>query len=183
MRHARLTAPWSGEPCVAFRQTTTALLEVREERTSTNSEGHRSTEVSWERRDETLSQLERRCGFSLRQGERSLPVEPEGAELEWETVFSQVDPPSSATTGLDRQLGTRRVETILRASGTVFVVAQCSDASGQLQLQAPHNGGLFVVRRGSEAELSGALRRWRRIWMLSTWVLAAGAVIALAAEF
>jgi len=26
-----LTAPWSSEPCIAFRQSTTALLEVREE--------------------------------------------------------------------------------------------------------------------------------------------------------
>ena len=176
-----LTAPWSGEPCVVFRQTTTALMEVREERTSTDSQGNSSTEVSWERRDETLSQLERRCRFSLRQGDLSLAVEPGGAELECETVFNQVDPPTTASTGLYRQLGIRRVETILRAGGMTFVVAECSDASGQLQLQAPQGGGLFVVRRGSEAEFSGAIRRWRRIWMVSTGVLAAGAVIALAA--
>jgi hypothetical protein len=73
-----LTAPWSGEPCVVFRQTTTALMEVREERTSTDSQGNSSTEVSLERRDETLSQLERRCRFSLRQGDLSLAVEPGG---------------------------------------------------------------------------------------------------------
>lgn len=175
-----LTAPWSGELCVVFRQTTTALMEVREERTSTDSEGKSRTEVSWERRDETLSQLERRCRFSLRQENLSLAVEPEGAELECETVFNQVDPPTTATTGLYRPLGMRRVETILRASGTAFVVAECSDASGKLQLQAPHDGGLFVVRRGSEVELSEALRRWRRIWTVSTWVLAAGALIVLA---
>ncbi|MBW0173137.1 MAG: hypothetical protein KXJ48_01800, partial [Vulcanococcus sp.] len=48
-----LTAPWSGEPCVAFTNTTTALMEVREERTSTDSAGNTTTEVNWERREET----------------------------------------------------------------------------------------------------------------------------------
>ena len=176
-----LTAPWGGERCVAFSNTTTALMEVREERTSTDSAGNRTTEMRWERREETLSQLERRCPFALRQGELSLPVDPEGAELEQETVFNQVDPPTTANTGLYRQLGTRRVETILRAGGMVLVVAECSDASGQLQLQAPQDGGLFVVRRGSEMEFTGAIRRWQRLWMVSTWVLAGAALITLLA--
>jgi hypothetical protein len=38
-----LTAPWSGEPCVAFTNTTTALLEVREERTRIHSTGNTTT--------------------------------------------------------------------------------------------------------------------------------------------
>ncbi|MEY4359369.1 MAG: hypothetical protein RLZZ631_855 [Cyanobacteriota bacterium] len=175
-----LVAPWSGEPCVAFTDTTTAMLEVREETTSTDGEGNRRTEVRWERRDQTLNHLERRCSFNLRQGNQQLPIQPEAAELELENVFSQVDPPTTDNTFNTRQLGIRREEAILRAGGMAFVVAECSDASGQLQLQAPQNGGLFVVRRGSEAEFSGAIRRWRRIWMVSTWVLSAAAVVVLA---
>jgi len=175
-----LTAPWSGEPCVAFTNTTTALLEVREERTSTDSAGNTTTEVSWERREETLQQLERRCRFELQQGGQGLPVDPEGAELDLETVFNQVDPPTTANTGLYRQLGTRRVESLLRASGTVLVVAECSDASGNLQLQAPGGRGLFVVRRGTEDDFSRSIRRWRRVWSLSTWGLSAAAVLSLA---
>ena len=174
-----LTAPWSGEACVAFRQTSTALLEVREETTSTGSEGSRRTEVRWQRREETLSSLERRCSFQLRQGHQSLKLEPEGAELELEAVFSAVDPPNRPDNANTRQLGNRHEEAILRPSGTAFVVAECSDASGQLQLQAPQSGGLFVVRRGTEDDFSGAIRRWRRIWTVSTWVLAAGAVLVL----
>ena len=174
-----LTAPWSGEPCVAFANTTTALMEVRDERTSTDSAGNTTTEVNWERREETLQQLERRCPFALQQGGQSLLVDPEGAELELETVFSQVDPPTTANTGLYRQLGTRRVESLLRAGGPVLVVAECSDASGSLQLQAPASSGLFVVRRGSEDDFSRSIRRWRRIWTWSTWGLSAAAVLAL----
>ena len=174
-----LTAPWSGEPCVAFTNTTTALMEVREERTSTDSAGNTTTDVSWERREETLQQLERRCPFELQQGGQGLPVDPEGAELELETVFNQVDPPTTANTGLYRQLGTRRVESLLRAGGTVLVVAECSDASGRLQLQAPEGKGLFVVRRGSEDDFSRAIRRWRRIWTWSTWLLSASAALSV----
>ena len=175
-----LVAPWSGEPCVAFTDTSTAMLEVREETTSTDSEGNRRTEVRWQRRDQTLNRLERRCSFSLREGNQQLPIQPEAAELELENVFSQVDPPTTDNTFNTRQLGIRREEAILRAGGMAFVVAECSDTSGQLQLQAPQNGGLFVVRRGSEADLSSAIRRWRRIWMVSTWVLTAAAVVVLA---
>jgi hypothetical protein len=174
-----LTAPWSGELCVAFTNTTTALMEVREERTSTDSAGNTTTEVSWERREETLQQLERRCRFELQQGGQGLPVDPEGAELELETAFNQLDPPTAANTGLYRQLGTRRVESLLRAGGTVLVVAECSDASGNLQLQAPEGSGLFVVRRGSEDDFSRSIRRWRRVWMASTWGLSVAAALSL----
>jgi len=174
-----LTAPWSGEPCVAFRDTTTALLEVREESTSTDNEGNSRTEVRWERREDTLSTLERRCRFGLRQGHQNLPLEPEGAELDLEQVFSEVEPPSRPDSANTRQLGTRREEAILRPSGMAFVVATCSDASGSLTLQAPGGSGLFVVRRGSEDDFSRSLRRWRRIWMVSTGVLLAAAGLSV----
>jgi siroheme synthase (precorrin-2 oxidase/ferrochelatase) len=94
-------------------------------------------------------------------------------------VFNKVDPPTTANTGLYRQLGTRRVESLLRAGGTVLVVAECSDASGSLQLQAPEGRGLFVLRRGTEDDFSRAIRRWRHIWTWSTWGLSAATVLAV----
>ncbi|MCT0216414.1 E3 ubiquitin ligase family protein [Synechococcus sp. CS-1330] len=174
-----LTAPWSGEPCVAFIDTTTCLMEVRTETTRTDSDGNSRTEVSWERREETLDKLERRQGFELRQGSQSLLLKPDDADLELETVFAEVEPPTRRDTADTRQLGIRREEAILRASGMAFVVGECRDASGELLLQAPQTGGLFVVRRGNEEEFSRAIRRWRRIWMVSTWVLAGIAIILL----
>lgn len=185
-----LQAPWSGEPCVAFDDTETELVEVYEETTSTDANGRTTRQGSWQRRDQTLSQLERRCGFRLRQGSCSLPVEPEGADLELETVVDSTDRSGSGgplgdladMAGGRRSLGVRRVERILRASGSVFVVAECSDASGVLQLQTPGESGLFVLRRGSEAEYSRSLRRWRRIWTVSALALAvlAGMLVLLA---
>ena len=166
-----LTAPWSGEPCVAYADTTTALLEVREEHTSTDADGNSRTSVSWVRRDETLESLERRCSFSIRHGSQRLTLDPTGAELELEPVFSDVEPATAASSANTRPLGTRREESILRPNGMVFVVAECSDSSGALQLHAPKEAGLFVVRRGSEESFSSGIRRWRRIWMVSTWLL------------
>jgi hypothetical protein len=173
-----LTAPWSGEPCIAFRQSTTALLEVREERTSSDKEGNTTTDVYWERREDTISTLERRCSFELRQGQQSLRLDPEGAELELEPVFSEMSPASNPDTFNTRQLGIRREEAVLRPTGMAFVVAECSDASGTLTLQAPSEQGMFVVRRGSEAEFSRNIRRWRRVWTVSTWVLTLAAALS-----
>jgi hypothetical protein len=61
-------------------------------------------------------------------------------------------------------------------------VAECSDSSGTLQLQAPDNAGLFVVSRGDENEFSRSIRRWRRVWMVSTWVLISLAAASLLAS-
>ena len=174
-----LRAPWSGEPCVAFKNSTTALLEVREERTSTDKDGHTTTDVHWERREDTISSLERRCSFELRQGHQSLRLDPEGAELELEPVFNEVGPASSPDTLNTRQLGIRREESVLRPRGMAFVVAECSDANGALTLQAPSETGMFVVRRGSEAEFSRNIRRWRRIWTVSTWILALATALSV----
>lgn len=177
-----LTAPWSGEPCVAFTNSTTCLMEVREETTRTDSEGNSRTEVRWERRDQTIDSLERRCSFALRQGNQVLPIDPEAAELELENVFSQIDPATSETTFNTRQLGIRREEAILRPNGMAFVVAECSDAGDSLRLRAPQANGLFVIRRGDEEAFSQTIRRWRRIWMASTWALISLAAVLLIAS-
>lgn len=177
-----LTAPWSGEPCVAFIDTTTCMMEVRTQTTETDSDGKSRTVVNWVEQEEELNKLERRQSFELRQGSHSLLLEPDGAELELETVFAEVEPATRSDTANTRHLGVRRKEEILRASGMAFVVGECSDASGTLLLQAPQTGGLFVVRRDNEETFSRAIRRWRRIWMVSTWVLDGIAVILLMAS-
>jgi hypothetical protein len=174
-----ITAPWSGEPCVAHRNTTTSLMEVREERTNTDSEGRTRTEVSWERREETLESLERRCSFELRHGNQIIKLDPTEAELDLEKVFSDLEPPHEPPTFNTRPMGIRREESILRPTGMVFVVAECSDSSGALQLHAPDQAGLFVVRRGNEDDFSRSIRRWRRVWMVSSCALAGLALLVI----
>jgi len=172
-----LIAPWSGESCVAYRQTITNLLEVRKESTYTDSEGRSHTEINWERRDETLSELERRCDFKLRQGANNISFTSAGAEMELETVFNTVDPPQSINSLTSRSLGVRRTEDIFRASGMVFVLAECNDANGELCLEIPSEGGTFVVHRGNEEDFNQAIRSWRRIWSASAIALAGTSLI------
>ena len=164
-----LLAPWSGEPCVAFSQTVTHQLEVQTETTTTDSEGKTQKTISWQRQDETLSTLERRCPFHLRQGAQTISLISDGADLDLEPVFHHVDPPQGGNTPTTRSLGVLREEAIFSASGMVFVLAECTDAGGMLRLQAPSESGLFVVRRGTEDDFSQSIRFWRRIWGAAAW--------------
>jgi hypothetical protein len=172
-----LLAPWSGEPCVAFSQTVTHQLEVQTETTTTDSEGKTQKTISWVQRDETLSTLERRCPFHLRQGAQTISLISDGAELDLEPVFHHLDPPQGGNTSTTRSLGVLREDAIFGASGMVFVLAECTDAGGMLCLQAPSESGLFVVRRGSEDEFSQSIRFWRRLWGAAAWSFS---VLALA---
>ena len=166
-----LTSPWTRQSCVAFSTTTTALVEVQQQTTTTDSDGEQRTEWTWERRDEVLNRDQQHCRFDLEQGRQRISVDPQGAELDFETVLSRVDPPNDTGSHGRRVIGIRREEAILRPESQVFVVGSCSDASGSLQLEAPLNTGLFVVKRGSEEALSGSLRSWQRRWMLGGWGL------------
>lgn len=166
-----LTSPWTGQHCVAFCATTTALVEVQEQTTTTDSDGEQRTEWTWERRDEVLNRDQQQCRFELEAGNQRISVDPRGAELDLETVLSQVDPPNDSGSHGRRVIGIRREESILRPHSQVFVVASCTDANGSLQLETPLDSGLFVVKRGSEESFSGGLRRWQRRWMLGCWGL------------
>mgnify|MGYP003344816838 CR=1 FL=1 len=88
-----------------------------------------------------------------------------------EKVFSTTDHRNSLHGIRGREIGLRREETVLPAKGEVFIVASCSDASGQLQLEAHPGDGLFVVRRGNEDTYSRSLQRWTRIWLVASLVL------------
>ena len=163
-----LTAPWSGQSCVAYIDTTTRLVEEEKTTVTTDSEGVQHETTSWERRDEVISREARRTDFALVQGEYQIPVRTEGADLEMEKVFSTTDRRNSLHGIRGREIGLQREETVLQAKGEVFIVARCSDASGQLQLEANPGDGLFVVRRGSEDTYSRSLQRWTRIWLVAS---------------
>jgi hypothetical protein len=179
-----LLAPWSGEPCVAFSQTVTHQLGVKTETINTDSEGKTQKTISWEQRNETLSTLERRCPFHLRQGAQTVSLIPDGADLELEPVFHHVDPPQNSNSLTTRSLGVLREEAIFSASSMIFVLAECSDADGMVRLQAPSESGLFVVRRGTEDDFSQSIRFWRRLWgaAASSFSVLALALFLLAAR-
>ncbi|MFY8150408.1 MAG: GIDE domain-containing protein [Prochlorococcaceae cyanobacterium] len=182
-----LQAPWSGLACVAFIDTVTHVYQERVEESSTDSQGRTTTSSRWEQREQQVSQLERRCGFRLRQGEREIPVDPDRAELGYEPVFSTLDadaaPPGSGL--LQRQqirsLGLRREEQLFRAGGPIFVVAEVSDAGGALSLRHPEQEGLFLVRREGEQRLLARTVQHQRGWWAGAAALAIGCVVAAVA--
>ena len=181
-----LQAPWSGEACVAFVDTVTHLYQERVEEQTTDSEGRTTTKSRWEQRSQEVSRLERRCCFRLAQAGQELPVEPEQAELEWESVLSVLEPddeaaPSGKGQALApqqiRSLGMRRDEEVFRSGGRIFVVAEVSDASGSLALRKPEQEGLFLIRREGEQVLLSRTARQRRMWAVGSALLVVTAVV------
>ncbi|MFM7675842.1 MAG: GIDE domain-containing protein [Synechococcus sp.] len=171
-----LQAPWSGLACVAFIDTVTHLYQERVEEQSTDSQGRTTTTSRWEQREQQVSRLERRCPFRLRQGERELPIDPERAELEFESVHSSLDSDAAAPGGAlqrsqIRSLGLRREEEVFRSGGSIFVVAEASDAGGELRLRHPEGEGLFLVRREGEQRVLARTVQQRRGWWIGTGVL------------
>ena len=174
-----LRAPWSGEACVAFIDTVLHVFQERVETTRTDRDGRTSRSSHWERREEQVSRLERRCAFALRQGELELTVDPTGAELELETILDSLEPEAEQSSGAiarrsggqPRSLGLRRREQVLRAAGRIFVVAEVSDAGGSLRLARPMQGGLFLIRRDGEEALLRRTRRWQSVWSVASGLL------------
>ena len=184
-----LIAPFSGEGCIAYQNT---IVEVFEELvTSTDSEG--KTTSSWQRRERNISNEERRCDFSLQQGGHRVAVDPDGAEIDMIEIINRMEPGQLmqpgrsagiegaagvalqlASTMLNsnagfRLIGYRRKELVFPASGTIFVVAEASDAGGSLHLRQPIKSGLFLIRNEGEERVLKSLRNSINLWTIG-WV-------------
>jgi len=199
-----LIAPFSEESCIAYQNT---IVEIFEELvTATDSEG--KTTRSWQKKERSISNEERRCEFSLQQGSHRLTVDPDGAEIDLIEIINRMEPGQLGQLGGDagiegaagvalqlastmmnanagrrqgqsfRLIGYRRQESIFPASGSVFVVAEASDAGGSLQLRQPMKSGLFLIRNEGEERLLKSLRNSTNLWTIG-WV--GFAVIALIA--
>ena len=185
-----LSAPFSQELCIAYRS---RVVEVFEERVTTSDSAGKST-TSWQRNERSISSEERRCGFSVQQGNLRLDVDPEGAEIDLVEILNRLDPgqllpgrslaggsgASAAALQLGsaalaanqnraggpsfRLIGYRQEESIFPASGSVFVVAEVSDSAGSLRLRQPQEGGLFLIRHGGEERLLQRLQTSIRLW-------------------
>jgi len=160
-----LTAPFSGEPCVAYSSSIVELYEELVEHT--DQEGKRSR--SWQHGEHVMSSEDRRCRFQLGQGQLKASVDPEGAELEMQSVFSRTEP--ADWTGLPGGVGFGGAEGL---AGTLMasaaLVGSVLGASSQGSLAPgtrrrlgfrrdesifPAHGDLFLVAEVSDA--SGTL--------------------------
>jgi hypothetical protein len=200
-----LVAPFSEEACIAYQS---RVVEVFEERvTSTDSEGKSTT--SWQRNERSISSEERRCDFSLHQGNHRIDVDAEGAEIDLVEIINRMDPgqlspgrhpagrQAAAASALQlgsaalaahlnradgpsfRFIGYRQEESIFPASGSIFVVAEVSDAGGSLRLHQPREGGLFLIRNEGEERLLKRLQTSLKLWTIGLAGLALIALVTL----
>lgn len=160
-----LTAPFSGEPCVAYSSRIVELYEELVEHTG--KDGNRSR--SWQNGEHELSSESRRCPFQLGQGQLKVSVDPEGAELEMQSVFSRTEP--ADWTGLGAVAGFGSSEGLaatLMASAPLAGPGLAARSDGGLSPGTrrrlgfrrdesifPAHGDLFLVAEVSDA--SGAL--------------------------
>lgn len=161
-----LTAPFSGEPCVAYASRIVELYEELVE--DTDQEGNQNRR--WQNGEHELSSESRRCGFQLGQGQLKASVDPEGAELEMQAVFNRTEPANWA--GLDAASGFGAAESLATSLlASASLVGSGSDARSDGSLSPgtrrrlgfrreesifPAHGELFLVAEASD--LSGALR-------------------------
>jgi hypothetical protein len=200
-----LIAPFSEESCIAYQNT---IVEIFEELvTTTDSEG--KTTRSWQKKERNISNEERRCDFSLQQGSHRVAVDPDGAEIDLIEIINRMEPgqlaPLGRSAGIEgaagvalqlastmmnanagrgqgqsfRLIGYRREESIFPASGSVFVVAEASDAGGALQLRQPIKSGLFLIRNEGEERVLKSLRNSINLWTIGWLGFAVIALITL----
>jgi len=155
-----LSAPFSQEPCIAYQS---RVVEVFEERvTSTDSQGKSTT--SWQRNERSISSEERRCGFSVQQGNHRLDVDPQGAEIDLVEILNRLDPgqllPERPSAGLSGgsaaaalQLGSAALAANLNRAGSPSF-----RLIGYRQEESifPASGSVFVVAEVSDS--GGSLR-------------------------
>jgi hypothetical protein len=170
---APLTAPMSHTACVYYRATVTAQIEER--RTSTDSQGRRTTR--WERDDRVVSDDERRTTFEICAADAAVAVAGEGAKFDRpvQTVerFEPHHGPlaggisiAGMTFGADQRiLGYRHVEHVLPLQAQVFVHGSADDATGRLTFRAAAGSSLLISTRSEEQIVAGAEQAasWQRI--------------------
>jgi hypothetical protein len=183
-----LHAPMSGRPCVWHRSQVIAQIEER--RTTTDSQGHRSTR--WERDDRTVSDATQGVDFELHDGagitvavhdaqiDRPLTVvdrfEPEDAPARGGPTLS-IGPISFSSGPDQRLLGYRHVESVLPVGARVFVHGTATDAPGELAFSA--TGGNLLISTRSEDELVAAKLKSARWQLAGAGAAAAAGLVAV----
>jgi hypothetical protein len=143
---APLQAELSSTPCAAFRH----RVERRYEEEYEEQDG----EGNWVRRtregSESVANNDRQAPFAVSDATGSIPVAPEGADLEMETTVDRFEPAAQGGGGLlqfgtfqldlggmstgRRTLGYHMHEEILPLGRTIYVMGTANDAGGNLAI-------------------------------------------------
>ncbi|MCX5944456.1 MAG: GIDE domain-containing protein [Cyanobacteria bacterium] len=150
-----LIAPFSEEICIAYRN---KIVEIYEERvTTTNSEGKSTT--SWQRNERSLSSEERRCPFALQQGNQLIPVDPEGAEVDFVEILNRMEPPGQLNLNANNA-GLEGAAAVALQLGSALMATNVNSRQGQsyrligyrrVESIFPASGSVFVVAEASDS--------------------------------
>jgi E3 Ubiquitin ligase len=149
-----LSAPLSGQACVAYTRTVTR--EYEEDVASTDSDGKTTTTVA--RRSETVENNQQRVRFFVRDTTGRVLIDPEQAELDQiETInrFEAAQPKPGERT---RTLGYRYQEQALPIGTQAYVLGCAVDGGDQPMIaRSPRDlKQRFMISRRSERELTNA---------------------------
>jgi len=146
-----LSAPLSGNACVAYTRTVTR--EYEEDVTNTDSGGKTTTAVA--RRSETVENNQQRVRFYVRDSSGRVLIDPEQADLDLVETANRFEPAQPKPGERTRTLGYRYQEQALPIGTQVYVLGCVVDGGGQPMIaRSPRDSKQkFLISRRSEREL------------------------------
>ena len=183
-----MTSPLAGKPCVAY--TMKVLREYEEDYEEKDSQG--KVTKGTRRGSEVIQSDDRECDFTVRDATGELPVHARGADFEGMVEsFSRFDPGAggatlsigsfnltlSANTARRRTLGYRSSERIFPLGGRVTIIAEASDAHGQLALGKGEQS--FIVSTRTRQEMRGSAETKAKVLGVCGTLSIVGAVVCL----
>jgi len=186
-----LASELSQTPCVHYSMKIDR--EWEETYWDTDSEGHRTQKTR--RGSDNVSSNTRSIPFLVRDATGTIKVDPTGASIDSEKVFSRFDPgeisggsirigrfalnlASNLMGGGRRTLGYRYEESAVPLGRDIYVLGEAVDSSGELRIQNPsQKGGKFIVSLKSEEQLVKSAGSATRGLMIGGCVAAALGVV------
>jgi len=187
-----LTAEMSGAACVHFRST--VHREYEETYTETDKDGHKRTGTR--RGSEQVSSNERFTRFALRDDSGTVEVDPTGAALDEEKIFSRFEAAQSQTGSISfgsfrldlgmfaglgsgrRTIGYKLEEWALPLGKQVYLLGEASDSEGHVVVRKPtEKGKRFILSLKSEEEIVKSASGLATGLIIAAAVLAVGAIV------
>jgi uncharacterized membrane protein len=171
-----LKSQHTNTPCLWFRST--VVREYEEERTVTDSNGNRRTEIH--RGSETVSTTEDSTPFDLDDGTGSIKINPQGAEIIGKQVYNQFKPGEYSgplnivlsTFNKRRTIGYRFTEDLIPVDQKLYILGEASDKDGELEVKRPSDKKKkFLVSVKSEEELIKSFTSAALFMLIGTIVL------------
>lgn len=163
-----LTSELSGTPCVYYRMSVTR--EYEESYWQTDDKGNRQRRTR--RGSESVAANARSVPFEVRDATGTITVDPTGAKIVDEKVFSRFEPRAGGTlsfgtftyavgsllTGDRRTVGFRLEESAIPVARQIYVLGEAVDSEGRLRIQKPakKDAAFIVSLKGEEQLVAGA---------------------------